>query len=244
MNIQREPNIDTGDAGDITDVQSYSYVIWKWIYDRLKDDPFFANFMVIRATSALPVEAWSQAPFLGIYMIDENPRAPGGIFNQTHIAFAHIVKVGFQFVLSNNDTDMLIRDLDRVKWYILRAILRDDRLTNRFDTQMEGGTAFNGISEMRIRQPRWGLSGSKQETPIGEQAIEMSFQFETTWYPFGFADLERIDVATGFPGPGSTPEERIQIQQVRMVYLFTPDSVPTPLPPDTPAPGPPPGSPP
>jgi hypothetical protein len=71
----------------------------------------------------------------------------------------------------------------------------------------------------------------------------MSFQFETTWYPFGFDDLERIDVTTGFPGPGSTPEERAAIPQARMVYLFTPDSVPTPLPPDTPAPGPPPGSP-
>lgn len=243
MNIQTEPDIDTGLAGDDTDIQSYSYIIWKWIYDRLATDPFFANFAVLRSTSALPMEAWSQAPFLGVYMMDENPRPPGGIFNQSHIAFSHVVKVGFQYILSNNNTDTLIRDLDRVKWHILRAILRDDRLTNRFDTELEGGTAFNGISEMRIRQPRWGMSGSKNETPIGEQAIEMSFQFETTWYPFGFDELERIDVTTGFPGPGSTPEERAAIQQVKMVYLFTPDSVPTPLPPDTPAPGPPPGSP-
>ena len=93
---------------------------------------------------------------------------------------------------------------------------------------------------MRIRQPRWGLAGAKSETPIGEQAIEMSFQFETTWYPFGFDDLERIDITTGFPGPGSTPQERLEILQARVVYLFNPDSVPTPLPPDTPAPGPPP----
>ena len=240
---QKPPSEETGNAGDETDIQSYSYIIWRWIFDRLAADPFFVNFVVMKTTSALPIELWNQVPFLGVYMMEDAPKAPGGVFNQTPIAFSHNIRVGYQFILRNNDTDTLIRDLDRVKWYILRTLLRDDDLTNRFDTKLAGGTAFNGITEMRIRQPRWGLAGSKNETPIGEQTIEMSFQFDTLWYPFGFVDLERIDVTTGFPGPGSTPEERQQIQQARMVYLFTPDSVPTPLPPDTPAPGPPPGSP-
>lgn len=240
---QQEPDIDTGDAGDLTDTQSYSYIIWKWIYNRLKSDQFFANFVVTKATSALPAELWSQVPYLGIYMLEEPLRPPGGIFNQGPIAFSQNIKIGFQYILRNNDSETLIRDLDRVKWYIMRALLRDDRLTNRFDTELEGGTAFNGISDMRIRTPRWGLSAAKNETPIGEQSIEMSFQFDTMWSPFGFDDLERIDITTGFPGPGSTPEERKEILQARLVILFNPDSVPTPLPPDTPAPGPPPGSP-
>jgi hypothetical protein len=237
---QHEPNPDTGLAGDETDIQSYSYIIWRWIYDRLKADPYFVNFAVTKAVSALPVQLWSQTPFLGVYMLDENPRPPSGIFNEGPIAFSHVVKVGFQYILSNNDAELMMRDLDRVKWFIMRTILRDDDLTNRFDTKLAGGTAFNGISEVRIRPPRWGTNGGKNETPIGEQSIEMSFQFETTWYPYGFPDLERIDLTTGFPGPGSTPEERAAIPQAKLVMLFGPDSVPTPLPPDTPPPGPPP----
>lgn len=244
MPVQHEPDPDTGNAGDETDIQSYSYIIWRWIFDRLRTDPYFTAFKVIKATASVPMEGWSQAPFLGVYMMEENPRPVGGIFNQGQIAFVHVFKIGFQFILSNNDPEILVRDLDRVKWFILRALLRDDRLTNRFDTELPGGTAFNGITEMRIRPPRWGMSGTKPtESPIGEQAVEMSFQYETTWSPFGFPDLERIDVTTGFPGPGSTPQERTQIRQARMVYLFDPDSVPSPLPPGTPAPGPPPGSP-
>ena len=244
MPYQELPDPDTGNAGDETDVQSYSYILWEWIYQRLATDPFFANFVTRRATAALPVEAWNQVPFLGVYLIEDPLTAPGGIFNQTQIAFVHNVKIGFQFVLRNNDTDVLVRDLDRVKWYIMRAILRDDRLTNRFNTELKGGTAFNGISSGRIRQPRWGLAGTKNETPVAEQQIELNFQFETLWYPFGFDNLERIDITTGFPGPGSTPEERAAIVQARLVILFDPDAVPTPLPPDTDPPGPPPGSPP
>lgn len=239
-NYQKPPDMDTGDAGDETDIQSYAWILWDWIYERLASDPFFVNFVVRRSTSALPIEAWSQVPFLGVYLIEDPLTAPGGIHNQGPIGLSHNVKVGFQFVLRNNDSTALLRDLDRVKWFIFRTLLRDDRLTNRFDTQLKGGTAFNGISGGRVRQPRWGLTGQKNETPVGEQQIELSFQFETVWYPYGFDDLERIDVTTGFPGPGSTPEEREQVQQVRMVYLFDPDSVPTPLPDDTPAPGPPP----
>ncbi len=131
-----------------------------------------------------------------------------------------------------------------MKQFIVRSLTRDDGLTNRFDTDLPGGTGINGFPELRVRTPRWGLAGSKNETPIGEQTMDLVMQYETTWYPYGFDDLERIDITTGFPGPGSTPEERAEIVQAKLVILFNPDYVPTPLPPDTEAPGPPPGSPP
>lgn len=236
MNVQHEPDIDTGNAGDITDVQTYGYILHQFIYDTVTSDPFFANFTVRRATGALPVELWSQVPYLGIYALEE-PLTPDGALNQGEIRLTHIVPIGFQFILRNNDPNILLRDLDRVKQYLLRLLLRMDELTNRFDTALEGGVAFNGIARGRIRTPRWGLTGSKNETPVGEQELELSFSFATAWYPFGFPDLERITVITGFPGPGSTPEERQQIQQVKMVYKFDPpdyDYTPPPYPPDPP----------
>ena len=56
----------TGKTGDLTDTQSYSWIIVDWIFGALKIDPFFANFALTRINRALPVEAWSQVPFLGI----------------------------------------------------------------------------------------------------------------------------------------------------------------------------------
>jgi hypothetical protein len=242
MNVQVEPDIDTGNAGDETDIQSYAFIIWNWIYDRLALDPFFENFIVSRATSALPVEAWSQVPYLGVYMMEDPARTQ--VWNMTEVRFSHTIKVGMQWVLRNNDSKVLLRDLDRVKQFIARTLTRDDDLTNRFHTGLPGGTGINGFPEMRVRQPRWALAGSsKSETPVGEQVMELVMQYETTWYPYGFDDLERIDITTGFPGPGSTPEEREEILQARVVIIFKPDYVPPPYPEDTPAPGPPPGSP-
>jgi hypothetical protein len=220
---------DTGDTGTIVDVQSYSYVIVQAIFDLLANDPFFVNFVVRRTASALPVELWSQVPFLGVFINDE-PLAFDGAINQGMVKFTHNVPIGFQFILRNNDAEMLLRDLDRVGWYIMRRVLRSDKIMNMLGL-MDGGTAVEGVARGRISRPKWGMNGSKNETPVGERQLDLTFFYGTNWEPYGFDDLERITVITGFP-IGSTPEEQEQVQQVKMVYEFNPDSVPTPLPPD------------
>lgn len=243
MTVQIEPNEDTGNAGDLTDVQSYSWIILDWVFNTLTADPYFENFVMTRAVAALPIEAWNQVPYLGIYLGNE-PQSPDGAYNMGDIRLSHQMLLGFQIILRNNDAKILQRDLDRTYWHIHRLLLRSDAFTNRFDTQLPGGTGFNGITKAMRYYPKWGLAGQKNETPVGEQRFEWTLQFVTTWYAYGFDELKRIDVTTGFPGPGSTPQEREAIPQARMTYLFGPESVPTPLPPDTPPPGPPPGSPP
>jgi hypothetical protein len=233
---------DTGNTGDLTDTQSYSWIIVDWIFSELKSDPFFANFAMMRINRALPVDAWAQVPFLGIYLGDER-RSADGDANAGNIRFLHNVPISFQIILRNNDPQLMLRDLDRTSWFIERKLWRSNDFTNSFNTKLPGRTAFEGIIAGRIRD-RWGLTGSKNETPVGERQMDFTFMFGTNWSPYGFPELERIDVTSGFPGPGSTPEERIEVQQVRMVYLFGPDgAVPSPLPPDTPPPNPPPGSP-
>jgi hypothetical protein len=230
---------DTGDTGNLTDIQSYSWIILDWIFGELKGDPFFANFAVTRISRALPVEAWSQVPFLGVYLGDEQ-RSPDGDANAGPIRFLHSVPISWQIILRNNDPQTLLRDLDRTSWFIERKLWRSNDFTNMFRTKLPGQTAFEGITKGRIRD-RWGLSGAKNETPVGERQLDFTFMFGTNWAPYGFPDLKRIDITTGFPGPGATADERIQVQQVRIVNLFGPDgAVPTPLPPDTPPPSAPP----
>jgi hypothetical protein len=139
------------------------------------------------------------------------------------------VQIGFQTILRNNDSAQLLQDLDSVSWYIMRKLFRLDALTNMFDTG--SGVALKGIPRGRVSKPRYGLTGSKNETPVAERVLDLTFQFESEWYPYGFDDLQRITVTTAFP-IGGTSEEQAAIEQVTIVYEFNPDSVPTPLPPD------------
>jgi hypothetical protein len=221
-------NPDTGDTGTIFDTQSYAWVLLDWIYTQLTSDPFFANFTVTRISSALPVEVWNQVPFLGVFMTDE-PLSPAGDIDETTIRFVHTVQIGFQIILRNNDSVQLMKDVDAVSWYIMRKLFRLDALTNMFDTG--SGVALKGIPRGRVSKLRYGMAASRNETPVAERVLDLVFQFESEWYPYGFDDLERITVTTAFP-IGGTEAEQEAIQQVKMVYEFNPDSVPTPLPPD------------
>jgi hypothetical protein len=221
-------DINTGDTGTIFDTQSYAWVLIDWIFTQLSNDPFFANFTVKRISSALPVELWSQVPFLGVFVTDE-PLTPVGDFPETTIRFTHNVQTGFQIILRNNDSTQLIKDVDSVSWYIMRKLFRMNELTNAFDTG--SGVALKGIPRGRVSKLRYGMAGSKNETPIAERVLDLTFQFESEWYPYGFDDLQRITVTTAFP-IGGTSAEQAAIDQVKIVYEFNPDSVPTPLPPD------------
>jgi hypothetical protein len=221
-------NPDTGDTGTIFDTQSYAWVLLDWIYTQLTSDPFFANFTVTRISSALPVELWNQVPFLGVFATDE-PLSPVGDIDETTIRFTHNVQIGFQIILRNSDPVQLMKDVDSVSWYIMRKLFRLDALTNMFDTG--SGVALKGIPRGRVSKLRYGMAGSRNETPVAERVLDLVFQFESEWYPYGFDDLERITVTTAFP-IGGTEAEQANIQQVKIVYEFNPDSVPTPLPPD------------
>jgi len=221
-------DIDTGQTGTIFDTQSYAWVLLDWIFNQLATDPFFASFAVKRISSALPVEVWYQTPFIGVFAGDE-PLTPVGDFMMTDVKFTHNVQIGFQIILRDNDPDKLQKDIDTVSWYIMRKLFRMDTLTNMFDTG--SGTALKGIPRGRVSKLRYGLSGSKNETPIAERVLDLVFQFESEWYPYGYPDLERITVTTAFPIGGSDVDQA-RVEQVQIVYMFNPDSVPTPLPPD------------
>jgi hypothetical protein len=214
-------NIDTGNTGTILDTQSYAWVLLDWVFNRLSNDPFFVNFTVARISSALPVEVWNQVPFLGVFLTDE-PLTPDSAINQTTVRFAHSVQIGFQIILRNNDSDKLLKDLDAVSWFILRTLLRDSDLTNMFDNA--SGAAFEGFTSGRVSKPRYGLSGSKNETPVAERVVSLTFRFVTIWAPYGFDDLDQIVVTTAFP-IGGTAQEQAAVEQVTLVYDFTEQTV-------------------
>jgi hypothetical protein len=216
-------------TGGLSDTQSYQYIILNAIFNRLSTSSFFSGFTVKRTSAALPVESWSQVPFLGVFLLDDNA-TPDGDLGAGDIRFIHNFTIGVQIIVKNNDPEAMRTMLDRAGWFALNQLLRDNTLTNRFKTTFaDSSVTFEGFTRLRTRPDQW--ANAKNEQPVGERVFWLTIQLRTTWAPTDFPDLKAIVVTTGFPMGAYTPGE---VEQVKIVYEFTPDSVPTPLPPTPP----------
>ena len=217
-------------TGGIDDHHSYSWIIHNAIFDRLSTSTFFQGFAVKRISEALPIEASYQVPFLGVYEGEENmvPHGPG---NMGDMGFVHTFTIGIQVAVKENDPIACLATLDRAYWFVMNRLWRDNSFTNMLATTMAANTRFQSVQRIKKRK-RWGATGSKNETPVGVLQLDITFQITDDFAPTEFDDLERITVTTAYP-EGGTPEEIAAVQQVKMVYEFTPEgAVPTPLPPD------------
>jgi hypothetical protein len=222
-------------TGGVTDIQSYSWVIGNAIFDRLSAMSLFRGWTIRRINRALPIESGIHIPFLGLYQSDE-VLSPDGDFNAGDIRFKHLLNLGFQIVVRDNDPVQCLQTLDRCSWFLMNQLLRDNTLNNKWRTSLPDNTTIEGWPRGRIRE-RWGLTGQKNETPVGERLVELSVQFRTEWWPTEFPDLHRIAVRS-LPTLVDDPDA---VHNVVVVYDFNPDAVPNPLPPDaqTPLPFPP-----
>jgi hypothetical protein len=216
-------------TGGLSDTQSYSYIIHNAIYDRISTSSFFTNFACKRISTALQIEHDIQIPFVGVFRGEENMTSDGDL-NAGDIRFIHQIPIGVQVVVKNNDPVAMLAKLDQASWFVLNQILRDNSLNNRLLTTLPDNVTIEGYPRIAIRTDTWGLTGSRNEVPVGERLFWITFQLRTWWAPTDFPDLERITVTTAFP-PGDA-DGQSKTQQVKIVYEFTPDSVPTPLPPD------------
>ena len=211
-------------TGGVTDTHSYEWIILNAIFERLSRTSMFSNWACRRISSALPVEAWSQVPFLGVFLGSDDAEVDGEV--QTgDFRFVHGVNIGFQIIVKNNDPIAMLSKLDEAYWFILNQLLRDTTLTNRFNTTLPDKTSFEGIPKIRRRPDIWGMEGSKNETPIGERLFQLQFRIRTHFSPTDFPELERITVTTEFPIGGDASS----VKQVKVVYEFTPDAVIPPL---------------
>lgn len=215
-------------TGGLSDTQSYSWIIVNAIYDRLSSSSFYTSYACKRISSALPIEAGIQIPFLGVFLGEEN-MIPDGDEGAGDIRFIHNIQIGVQVVVKNNDPVAMQATLDQASWFVLNQLLRDNTFTNRLKTNLPDNVSIEGVPRINIRPDVWGLTGAKNETPVGERLFWLSFKLRTAWSPTDFDDLEMIVTTTAFPPGDSTAQANTQ--QVKIVYEFNPDSVPTPLPP-------------
>jgi hypothetical protein len=204
-------------TGGITDTQSYAWVLQNAVYHRLVSSTFFQGFTATRISEALPIEAASQLPFLGVYEREE-PMVSDGPLNQGPIGFAHTVSIGVQVVIQDNNPATLLQRLDQAYWFIMNRLWRDDTFTNRIYTLMPDNVRFQGVARVR-KTRKWGANAARNETPVGMLALEAQLQIFTEWAPTEFANLDMITVTTAFPS-GGTAEDQAAIQQLKAVYAF------------------------
>jgi len=233
------------EGGDLSEVQSYKWIIVDAIFTRLKTMSLFRGWTV-RRINALPIEAGVQIPFIGIYEDDEV--LDGGSYSVGAVSFKHTVNMGFQIVIKNNDQEACLRTLDRCEWYLMNQLFRDNTLTNLWQHGLQRlgymkqrpltpPVQIAGFSRAR-RKDTWGTTGAKNETPVGQGIVRISIVFDTEFYPTEFPDLERIALQTGFPLGGDV-DDRAGVQQATVLYDFKPDSgewIPNPMPDDTQSP--------
>jgi hypothetical protein len=224
----RDISWDDGDGAALSKTQSYSWIILNAVFDRLSASSLFSGFAVKRISSAMPIEAATQIPFVGVFLGEESMVSDGDL-NATTIKFVHTVPIGVQIVVRDNDPTRMLQTLDRASWFAFNQLLRDNTLTNMLETSLPDNVRIEGWPRIRIRPDVWGLTGSKNETPLGERVFWLTYQIRTWFAPTDFPDLERITV-TAFPE--LPPADQNEIQSVKVVYEFNPDSVPLPLPPD------------
>ena len=58
---------------------------------------------------------------------------------------------------------------------------------------------LEGFPRINVRPDVWGLTGARNETPVGERIFWMTYQLRTWFAPTDFPDLERITVTNAFP---------------------------------------------
>ena len=205
----------------ITDTQSYSQVIRDALFATVVQLPFFQNFKA-RRSKQLPIQE-PILPYLGVYIIGEDMPADGDP-NAGDIRFIHMLRVGFQVIIENNDPVQSELYLDQAFWAIMNGLWTDTGLTNMIQTEMPDNTRIEGI-ERGTRRHVWGTMGSTQEKPIGELEYIATVKYRSEWYPGNFPDLLRIhEEVVPMADDGSVPDASV-VQRIIVEYEFTPQAM-------------------
>jgi hypothetical protein len=204
----------------ITDTQSYSQVIRDALFATVVQLPFFQNFKA-RRSKQLPIQE-PILPYLGVYIIGEDMPADGDP-NAGDIRFIHMLRVGFQVIIENNDPVQSELYLDQAFWAIMNGLWTDSGLTNMIQTEMPDNTRIEGI-ERGTRRHVWGTMGSTQEKPIGELEYIATVKYRSEWYPGNFPDLLRIhEEVVPMADDGTVPDASV-VQRIIVEYEFTPQA--------------------
>jgi hypothetical protein len=195
--------------------QSYSQVIRDTLYAKTVTLPFFAGFKS-RRSKQLPIQE-PILPYLGVYILAED-MPPDGDDNAGEIRFIHLLRIGWQVIIENNDPLATELKLDKAFWAIM-SLWTDAHLTNFWVSDMTDNTRIEGVARGTRRHVLDNIGSNQQ--PIAELEYVATIKYRTSWPAYVTDTLDEIRVqvvplaADGtVPPPGS-------VQRIIMDYEFT-----------------------
>jgi hypothetical protein len=198
-----------------TATQSYSQVIRDTLYAKTVTLPFFAGFKS-RRSKQLPIQE-PILPYLGVYILAED-MPPDGDDNAGEIRFIHLLRIGWQIIIENNNPLQSELTLDKAFWAIM-SLWTDAKLTNMWQSDMVDGTRIEGISR-GTRRHVWDNVGSNQQ-PIAELEYVATIKYRTCWPALVTDTLDSIHIqAVPLAADGTVPPPG-SVQRIIMDYEFT-----------------------
>lgn len=170
---------------------SYAIVIRDGLLDRIKALPAFSHVARFSRSKMRTVQN-EHIPYLACYLLEEQ-LSPDGDYNDAEPRFFHSLRLGFDYVIQNNDPDSAENNLDAGYWAIMN-------LLTRWDWHLIDGVDFEGITR-GSRRHEYGAAGNSNETPTAELRMDWTLAFRTYWPPVIPDTLEHVHMKTVYPWP-------------------------------------------
>jgi len=158
----------------VLNVNSDSYFIRRGWLERLKLIPPFNGAAKVTRTNARPTQV-EHIPFLGCYFMTEQG-GPDGDPNAGAPRFVNTLKLGFSWIILNNDPEAAEDKLDQAHWAFMKLL--HDPAWHDFDNGIE----VEAITEFS-RDTEYGNLAHNNETPIAELRMEITLVHRTYFNP-------------------------------------------------------------
>jgi hypothetical protein len=176
----------------VVNVNSYGLLIRNGILERCKLVPPFTSVARFSRTSAKPVQA-EQIPYLGVYYMGEQFNEDGAN-NLTEPHFMHKLKLGFSYIIQNNDPELAEELADAGHWSIMKLL--HDPAWHTFP----GGVRIQSITGGECDHLP-GAVGRNNETPTLELQMSLTLTYGTRFEAIVNDIFERMHFQTVYPYP-------------------------------------------
>src|SRR4030095_9968667 len=172
---------------------SYAMNIRNEMLSRIKTFPIFADVPRFGKSPMLTVQS-EHIPYLGVYLVEEQLSTDGDA-NAGEPRFKSHAKIGFQYVVQNNDPDLAEDKLDLGYWAIM---------TNFFEVQrwdyFANAVQIEGV-ERGSRSHHYGNAGNDNRTPYAELRADLTFMQREVFPPpvVDMLDSVHVTVADHVP---------------------------------------------
>jgi hypothetical protein len=171
----------------VVNVNSYSHLIRLSLLERMKLVPPFDTVAAYGRSKARIIQA-EHIPFLGVYFLGDTLSSDGDA-NHAEPRFDVELKLGFSYIVQNNDPELAEDFLDAAYWSFMTML--HDPEWHRFPDGIRIESVTGGI-----RQPtNYGNIGNNpNETPIAELPMEMTYFYRIYFEPIPTDLFESIHV--------------------------------------------------